>query len=208
MLNFNAITRATIQEVPYRWAFLENLFSLEESLELAKSYPQEGFERVGDRSKNFLVLPVIDETKDTIKPCKLNSLWQELIDDLCTSAYRATVGNLTGLNLMNDLMYIYFFCYDSESSFPPHPDADTIRMVQLFYFNQEWDTHWGGCLRILKDENAESVYQGIPPLLNTSVILVKSENSWHCVTPVTSHSPQSRRILKVAFLKREEYFAS
>ncbi|MEH2084292.1 MAG: 2OG-Fe(II) oxygenase [Nostoc sp.] len=208
MLNFNSITTAIAQETPYHWAFLSNLFSFEDSLELAKSYPQSGFERVGDKSKNFLVLPIVDETKDTIKPYKLNTLWQELINDLCTSAYRLALTSLTGLDLMNDLMYIYFFCYDPESSFPPHPDGDAIRMVQLFYFNQDWDTSWGGCLRILKDESIESLYQEIPPQLNTSVILVKSDNSWHCVTPVTSNSPQSRRILKVAFLKREEFFAS
>ena len=58
-------------------------------------------------------------------------------------------------------------------------------MVQMFYFNQEWDSNWGGCLRILKDDNADSVFQEIPPLLNTSVILVRSDNSWHTVTPVS-----------------------
>ncbi|GAA6619159.1 2OG-Fe(II) oxygenase [Scytonema sp. NUACC26] len=208
MLDFNAITQARMQEIPYRWAFLENLFPEKYCLELANSYPQEGLERfqIGERSI-FPRRVIIDETKDVIEsPYKLNNCWQELVDDLRTSVYRAALGELTGLNLMDDLMYIYFFRFDPEDSINPHPDASSISMVQLFYFNQEWDTNWGGCLRILKDDRADSVFQEIPPLLNTSVILVRSENSWHTVTPVASDAPQSRRVLKVAFLNQEEFF--
>ncbi|MEH1842597.1 MAG: 2OG-Fe(II) oxygenase family protein [Nostoc sp.] len=208
MLDLNAIRTGIMQEVPYRWAFLQNLFPQKQSLELSNNYPQEGFYQDG---KGFPMRMVFDEIQDITKPRitdspKLNNLWQQLVNDLHATAYRAAVGELTGLNLMDDLMYIYFFRYDIDNFFSPHPDSPIIRMVQMFYFNQEWNSNCGGCLRILKDDNPDSVFQEIPPLLNTSVILVRSDNSWHTVTPVSKEAAQSRLTLKVAFINREEYF--
>ncbi len=108
---------------------------------------------------------------------------------------------------MDDLIYIYFFRYDRGNFVGPHPDAPSIRMVQMFYFNLEWESNWGGCYRILKNHHAESVSQEISPRLNTSLISVTSDSSWHCVTPVTSNAKQSRQALKVAFINREDdYF--
>ncbi len=118
-------------------------------MKIAKSYPQFGLERfqIGDRSI-FPRRVIIDEIKDiTELPYKLSDLWQQFVNDLRTSAYRTALGELTSLNLMDDLMYIYFFRFDPEDSINPHPDGDGIHMVQLFYFNQEWNTSWGGCLR-------------------------------------------------------------
>ncbi|MEH2180414.1 2OG-Fe(II) oxygenase family protein [Nostoc sp.] len=108
---------------------------------------------------------------------------------------------------MNDLMYIYLFRYQIGNFSLLHVDAEPIRLVQIFYFNREWNSNWGGGLRILKSQQAEDVYQEVPPLLNTSVVLIRSDNSWHSVTPVSKEATQSRLTLKVAFLKPEEHFA-
>ena len=202
MLNMNAIAQTTMQEVPYQWAFLENLFPEKKSLELANSFPQEGFHLSG----SIVIRKVFDETEDQTKQQitespKLNNCWQELINDLRTSAYRDALGQLTSLNLINDLIWIYFFRYDANMIFNPHTDVPSTRLVHLFYFNQEWDSSWGGCLRILKNNQPESIFQQIPPLVNTSVILVNSDNAWHNVNPIVSDAPQSRLVLKVAFTK-------
>ncbi|MEH1839333.1 MAG: 2OG-Fe(II) oxygenase family protein [Nostoc sp.] len=208
MLDLDTIAKATMQSVPYPWAYLENFLPESESLELANSYPKSGFYQ--ERGSLFPVRMVYDEIQEWNKPLitsppKLNDLWQELVEDLRSTAYRAALGELTGLNLMDDLMFIYLFRYEKENTFPPHTDTTICCMVQMFYFNQQWNPSWGGCLRILKSDQAKDVYQQISPRLNTSIIFVNSDHSWHTVTPVLPEATQSRLALKVAFIKQEEY---
>ncbi|GAA6615167.1 2OG-Fe(II) oxygenase family protein [Scytonema sp. NUACC26] len=204
MLNMNAIAQATMQEFPYRWAFVQNLFSEKSCLELANSFPQEGFHVSGSIVIRKVFVEAENQTEQQIKELlKLNKCWQDLINDLLTSAYRDALEQLTSLNLMDDFLWIYFFRYDTNMIFNPHTDVPSSRLVHLFYFNQEWDSNWGGCLRILKDDRPESMFQEIPPLVNTSVILVNSDNAWHNVNPIVSDAPQERLVLKVAFSKRE-----
>lgn len=204
MLNLNTIARAKMQSEPYRWTFLENLLPSKQSLELANSYPQEQEDFI--LPGTVLVRPIISQIEEVKEPSSLNNIWQQLVEELCTNAYRVALGELTGLNLMDDLIYIYFFRYETGNFVGPHLDAPGIRMVQMFYFNQEWDSNWGGCYRILKNHHAKSVFQEISPRLNTSLISVTSDSSWHCVTPVKLEAKQSRQALKVAFIDREDYY--
>ncbi|MHC5931657.1 hypothetical protein [Nostoc sp.] len=48
----------------------------------------------------------------------------------------------------------------------------------------------GGCLQILLNEQLESLFQEIPPRNGNSVVLVRSENSWHNVSPVLPQASQ------------------
>lgn len=49
------------------------------------------------------------------------------------------------------------------------------------------------------DEKPESVFQDIAPLGQFSAVIVRSDNSWHMVTPVASTALQCRLALRIAF---------
>ena len=82
MLNLNAIRTASMQSIPYRWTFLENLLPSKQSLELANRYPQDqdGFTLPGA----VLVRPIVSQLEEVKDPPKLNNIWQQLVDELYT----------------------------------------------------------------------------------------------------------------------------
>jgi len=63
----------------------------------------------------------------------------------------------------------------------PHVDIPRKLATQVFYFNPGWDPARGGCLRILAD--GEAVAE-LAPELGSASLIVRSEVSWHEVTPV------------------------
>jgi Rps23 Pro-64 3,4-dihydroxylase Tpa1-like proline 4-hydroxylase len=72
-------------------------------------------------------------------------------------------------------------------------------VTQVFYFNVGWDPDWGGCLRILGSREPEDLIAELPPRLGSSSILVRSDSSWHSVTPVSGSAPAARLSLIVTW---------
>ena len=83
----------------------------------------------------------------------------------------------------------------------PHTDEPNKVLTHLLFFNQQWSVDWGGCLRILRNSRPESVFQDILPLDRTSVVIIRSDNSWHMVTPLTCPESECRLALRVAFFR-------
>jgi hypothetical protein len=80
----------------------------------------------------------------------------------------------------------------------PHLDMRQKIATHIFYLNAGWNTWWGGCLRILNSKDEEDVVAEIPPRIGNASILVRSDRSWHTVTPVTA-APVPRRSLIVTW---------
>lgn len=218
MLNLEAILNTEMQEVPYNWALIKNLLSDEASLELANSYPSDEFQVSEGEGYGYLWGKIIVSEKDVSSMLQsnddrwrlriskermtsnlehLSDAWQELIEQLWTDAYREALEEMSGVKLKNCFMDIAFRRYKSGHKHHPHTDEPNKVLTHLLFFNQEWSTDWGGCLRILKDSQPESCFQDILPLNNSSVVIVRSHNSWHTVTPL--NSPSERLALRVAF---------
>jgi hypothetical protein len=224
MLNLDAICNGVIQEYPYRWIFFDNLIPKLQLIELFNSFPYEKFpERPGglilDRGAE--VVANIEKFFDTAKnkfyvyPLpKLNSVWQTLVDELISPAYREAITKLTGLNLDRHLIRISLSQIDSTANkdLVPHKDSwfvnnkdSGMTLTHLFYFSKDWDINWGGSLQILANEQRESVVKEIPPQLGNSVLFLCEHNAWHVVSPISPNALQLRQHVMVRFYDRQIY---
>ncbi|MBH8576645.1 2OG-Fe(II) oxygenase [Nostocaceae cyanobacterium CENA369] len=224
MLNLDAICNGVIQKHPYHWIFFDNLIPKPQLVELFNSFPYNKFpqrpgglildqgaevvtnaEKFFNAAKNeFYIYPLPN----------LNSLWQTLVDELISPAYREAVTKLTGLNLEHYLIRIYLSQIDSTANknLAPHKDSwfvnnkdSGMALSHLFYFSKDWDINWGGSLQILENEHRESVVKEIPPQLGNSVLFLCEHNAWHVVSPISPNAVQPRQHLMVRFYDRQIY---
>lgn len=222
MLNFESIRTAAMQKAPYNWALIKNLLSTEANLELAVSFPYEEFRLSEGEGYGYSWGKMLATSKDISLMLKssdnrwrqrmaqgrltsdfghLSNVWQQLIEGLWTDSYRKAIAEMSGLELNNCVMDIGFRRYKLGQLHHPHTDEPNKVLTHLLFFNQQWSEDWGGCLRILKDSQPESAFQDILPLSDSSVVIVRSNNSWHMVTPLTCPVSESRLALRVAFFR-------
>ncbi|MHC5775476.1 2OG-Fe(II) oxygenase [Nostoc sp.] len=222
MLNFESIRTTAMQKVPYNWALIKNLLSPEASLELTASFPHEEFRLSEGEGYGYSWGKMLATSEDISLMLKssdnrwrermaqgrltydlrhLSKVWRQLIEELWTDSYRATLAEMSGLELKDCVMDIGFRRYGSGQLHHPHTDEPNKVLTHLLFFNQQWSVDWGGCLRILKDSQAESVFQDILPLSDSSVAIARSDNSWHMVTPLTCPVSECRLALRVAFFR-------
>jgi hypothetical protein len=227
MLNLDAIDRTTMQSVPYSYAVIENLLPKAASLELAASFPQEQFRLSIGSGYGYLWSDMVASNEDIALMYKfseraspelsdrwrdriaqgrlssnlvnLSSPWRQVIEELWTPAYRQALTQMSGVELKDCAMVIGFRRYNLGHCHRPHTDEPSKALTHLLFFNEQWPMEWGGCLRILFDEKPESVFQDIAPLNQFSAVIVRSDNSWHMVTPVASTALQCRLALRIAF---------
>jgi len=222
MLNLQSIRNSAVQKVPYNWALIQNLLPPKVNLELATSFPHAEFclsagDGYGYRWGKMLApsedIPLMLKSRDhrwrqrmtagrlTSDLGHLSPTWQQLIKELWTSSYRAALAEMSGLDLKDCLMDIGLRRYNLGHAHFPHTDEPNKVLTHLLFFNQKWSVDWGGCLRILHNSRPESIFQDILPLDHTSVVIMRSENSWHMVTPLTCPESECRLALRVAFFQ-------
>jgi hypothetical protein len=222
MLNLQSIRTAAMQKAPYNWALIKNLLPRAATSELAANFPHEEFQlSQGDGYAYFWGkilapssdIPLMLKSSDdrwrkrlaqgrlTNDLGHLSQIWQQLIEELWTDSYRAALAEMSGVKLRNCVMDIGFRRYQPGQLHHPHTDEPNKVLTHLLFFNQKWPVHWGGCLRILKNSHPESAFQDILPLSDSSVVIVRSDNSWHTVTPLTSPASEYRLALRVAFFQ-------
>lgn len=213
MLNLEAIRNGVMQEYPYNWIFFDNLISQTQLIELRNSFPLIEIFPKREKPHHRPAIIVYDEAEEfadehTKKilyyPSKsLSNIWQALVEELHSSAYRASIAKLTRLNLEQQLIRVSLSRLDPIVN-GSHSDSEGITLTHLLYFGREdWKTEWGGCLQILLNEQLESIFQEIPPRNGMSIVIVRSENSWHNVSPVSSQeASQDRLTVIVRFYDR------
>lgn len=223
MINFQSILTTAIQKVPYNWALIENMLSPEACLELSASFPQEEFWlSQGEGYKYFWGkmlaresdIPIMLKSSDdrwrqrvaegrmTSELGHLSQIWQQLIKEIWTDAYRTAMSKISGLDLKDCLMDVGFRRYATGHGHYPHTDEPQKVLTHLLFFNRQWSKDWGGYLRILNNAHPESTFQDILPLSHSSVVIMRSDRSWHTVTPVTCPVTECRLAVRVAFFQK------
>ncbi|MEH1836575.1 MAG: 2OG-Fe(II) oxygenase [Nostoc sp.] len=203
LLDLDAIRNGKIHDYPYRWILFNNVIRESAKHELVSTPPPEDqFEYDGDDGYIHGFGRSLDEGTQRVFP--LRSAWTQLIDELRSSGYRNAIAELTGLDLSNQILGMRFYRYNPGHGTYPHHDHPANTLVHMFYFCEKWDSRWGGCFRILKEENPDSGFLDIPPLFDISVAFVRSDNSWHMVPHIAPDVTQIRYALKACFYKPQE----
>lgn len=206
MINLSRIAQHKLETEPYRWARLDELFSPEDGAALAASYPRDHFKLLsahgGEKDYEYEARSLIRMSADAASyPEALSPAWRSFAQDLVSPAYRDAMSLLTGCDLTDSPLEVNVFHYGPGASLGAHPDLPDKVVTHVFYFNESWDCENGGCLAILRSKDSKDIAAKIPPLVGTSGVLVRSDNSWHAVEPVVRGSRRSRRSVTVTFYR-------
>jgi 2OG-Fe(II) oxygenase superfamily len=217
LLDIQAIRDATLREKPFTWAALQHSFmSTDVAQELADCFPQDGFgekhRRLGESSVsgghylNGRGL-VTRETGEIHRAETLDPIWVQLAHELLSVEYRSAMAALTGCDLTGTLLEAIVFRQPAGGYLDPHPDNPGKPASQVFYFNSEpWEQAEGGWLRILGSNDIDDVHEELAPVIDRSVVLVRSDDSWHGYLPV--QGDRQRLSLQIFFCQPSMRFAT
>lgn len=205
VMRLDAVFNATLEHVPYAHALIDGLFRPESARELAATFPTDHYRIVsGDDEKRYRydARPFVAFGRDEVAFADhLSPAWRALGQGLASPAYREALGRLINLDLSDAPFEANVFHFGPRCLLDPHPDLPDKIVTQVLYFNEGWNPADGGCLRILRSSNPDDFVTEVPPLVGRSVVLVRSENSWHGVPAVRRGVARSRRSLTATFYR-------
>ena len=205
VLQLEALSRATLEREPYQYAVVNGLFQPARARALASTFPTDHYRIVSggaEKRYRYDARPFIAFGRDEILfPDDLSSEWRALGEELASPAYREALGRLTGLDLSAAPFEANLFHYGPRCLLEPHQDLPDKIVTHVLYFNDDWDPANGGCLRILRSSDPDDFVAEVPPLVGSSVILVRSASSWHGVPAVERGVARSRRSLTTTFYR-------
>jgi Rps23 Pro-64 3,4-dihydroxylase Tpa1-like proline 4-hydroxylase len=206
VIDLQRIISSTLQTDPYEWAAIGGLFSPHDAAALAATFPRDHYKLVeahgGEKDYAYDARALIGMGDDTVAyRDDLSEPWQRLADDLRSPAYRNAIAALTGCDLSDALLEVNVFHYGPGASLGAHPDLPDKIVTHVLYFNESWNNRNGGCLTILRSNDPASQVAEISPVVGNSAILVRSDGSWHAVSPVVQTCRLSRRSLTATFYR-------
>ncbi|GGJ75323.1 hypothetical protein GCM10010123_01670 [Pilimelia anulata] len=198
-LNLAAIRGATVHTQPWTYAIIGDTFASPAITEaLTISYPTHGFKRLSQTGtdKNFTLEARNDITlRGPNDPCP----WQQLLRQLTDTPYRNALQALTGADLTDAVLKIAFYRYGPDAWFSPHRDDERKLLSHIFYFNTDWPEDIGGDLLINRSNRMLDTHTRVTPNAGTSVVVVRSDNSWHAVQRVDADAGRTRQSLIAHF---------
>ena len=204
MLDLTQIKQQAMQTEPYRWAFLNGLFSTADAAALVTTFPRDLFKTVtgfdGEKSYRYRSRSLVHmgATSPT-HPESLSPAWQQLAADLLSPKYRLAVERISGLTLTQSPMEVNVFHYGPGSWLGPHLDLKAKMTTHVLYFNENWHHKDGGNLAILRSSDPADIVAEVLPVVGNSALLVRSDQSWHTVSRVAEDCHTSRRSMNVIF---------
>jgi len=206
MIELARIRQTSLETQPYRWAAIDRLFTPDDCARLARSYPVDHYKLVtgygGEKDYEYEARELMRMGGTNVAhAADLSEAWRELANDLLSAEYRAAMSALSGIDLGDALLEVNVFHYGPGSALGAHTDLPDKLVTHVLYFNEEWNPDDGGCLAILRANDPKAVAARIPPVIGNSAVLVRSENSWHQVTPVDNRVRESRRSVTATFYR-------
>ena len=205
VLQIEALSNAALRREPYTHAIIDELFHRDRARALAATFPTDHYRIVSggaEKLYRYDARPFVAFGRDEVLFAgNLSADWQALGKQLASPAYREALGRLTNLDLAGAPLEVNLFHFGPRCLLEPHRDLADKIVTHVLYFNEAWDPADGGCLRILRSSNADDFVTEIPPLVGSSVVLVRSDHSWHGVPAVKRGVAHSRRTLTATFYR-------
>lgn len=206
MIDLSQIEARSLETDPFEWLFLSSLFQQADAHDLAETFPRDHFKTVkgydGEKGYEYEARALIHMGASVpFQGQGLSSPWRELAGDLIGPNYRAAISRLTGRDFSTNPIEANVFHYGPGAWLGPHVDLPDKLLTQIFYFNHSWVEADGGNLTILRSGDITDAVNTVLPIVGNSVVVVRSEKSWHAVTPVTAGCRNSRRSLAVTFYR-------
>jgi hypothetical protein len=204
MIDFRGIASSDLRKEPYEWARIDRAIPEERVRELIESFPDDEFWELAPRDRerqwSYSARPLVPLGADAPdEALEWTAPWRELVDDLLSPAYRESLSELIGKPLDDALMEASVWRWEPDAHLSPQTDLAEKIVTQVFYLSYGWDPSWGGCLEILRSPNSRDVFEELPPLPGLASVLVRSDRSWHAVSPARDSAPEPRRNVVVTW---------
>jgi SM-20-related protein len=204
MIDFDALASTPLQRAPYEWALTESALDGDRAAELIDLFPTHDFWQIaghdGEKSYAYDARPLVicgSDRAPNLSP--LPAVWQEVVEDLLSPRYREALGAAIGRSLDGALMEANVWRWPHAAHLGPHLDMKQKIVTHIFYLNAGWNLWWGGCLRILNSQDEDDLVTEIPPRLGNASIVVRSDRSWHAVSPVGATAVPRRSLIVTWF---------
>jgi SM-20-related protein len=184
---------------PFPWFFTETFFAARAALQLSRSFPETGLECTTARGSQFSARSLVTRSQLDPSAGSLPATWVELANIITSIEYRQAIESLTKRALSGLHVYATLCRYSPVSYNNPHTDRDIRVISQLIYFNEFWLPEWGGDLLLLNSADCCDIAKRVSPLLNSSLIFIRSASSWHAVAPIKKGVEAERRSLLLHF---------
>ncbi len=206
LLDTHKLAKAEINTHPFQWAHFEKIFNDAILKELSNTFPMDNYElrsssRVDKQYKIYQKILYDTRKNGIISSAILHNIWLELISNLVSNTYIQQLSQLIKQELSQCNIEINCWKYGHGCWLSSHTDKPEKIASQLFYFNETWDKSWGGAFRVLNDNDINNYHSEIFPGLGNSIILVRSDNSWHGVSKQLGPKNTYRRVLQLIFWK-------
>ncbi|AUG78264.1 2OG-Fe(II) oxygenase superfamily protein [Kitasatospora sp. MMS16-BH015] len=198
------LARARAVREPFDYYHLDETFEPAQAERLRASFPEAGFTKVSsaDPQKTYTMWTRVLHPADESEATELPEPWREFLAEVTGPAYRAQLSELTGIDLAESPVEVNLWRYPHDCWLDPHVDKESKLVTQVFYFNRPWPEEWGGNLLLLGSGAVTDVARRVAPADNTSVVLVRSGNSWHAVEKAGPANPGAARLsAQVIFLR-------
>jgi len=204
LLELGRLNQVPLCAEPYRWAFIDKLFSPINAARLAETFPKDKVKKVagsdGEKGYQYFTRSLVQMgASQASNPEGLSDVWTGLTRDLLSPAYRQTISRITGLDLSDALLEVNVFHYGPDCWLGPHLDLKEKLVTHVLYFNQAWNRDYGGYLKVLGSSDMDDVVAECLPLAGNSALLVRSDNSWHAVARIAEGVQLTRRSINVVF---------
>jgi SM-20-related protein len=204
-LDLDRLRRAVMAVEPFGWGVVHDSFSSRRVAErLAMCFPTAGFTQTvrteGEKTYAMDDLALVSRSRVIAGAYdRLPAPWQLIIDEVGSDGYRDALSHATGVELGPCVIDVRLCRYSAGCWLSPHTDRPDKRVTHVFYFNQAWQADWGGMLQVMRSPQAGDVCREVAPSLGSSVVMVRSDASWHAVAPLRSGLTVQRRSLLVHF---------
>lgn len=205
-IDLSRFSSQRLETEPFEWSSLGGVFSSRDAAALAHTFPSDRFKTVtgydGEKGYEYEARSIIHMGANAPTHADtLSAVWRRLAASLVSSEYRAALGRFTGIDLSAASMEANVFHYGPGAWLGPHLDLKDKLVTHVFYFNVTWDEADGGCLTILRSKDIADAVRIIAPVVGNSVVIVRSDRSWHAVSRVRSACARSRRSMTVTFYR-------
>jgi len=206
MLNVAAIRSASLRSDPFDWALVDRAIEPDDATRLLDAFPADDFWVIedddGEKTYSYAARPLVTLGAASLAPLgELSPAWRELGSELLGREYREALSSLIGRSLEGTRMEASIWRWDAAAKLGPHLDMAEKIVTQVFYLSREWESAWGGCLRILRSQSEADVAAELPPANGTASVLVRSEHSWHSVSAVADAVREPRRSVIVTWFR-------
>ncbi|HLB43329.1 MAG TPA: 2OG-Fe(II) oxygenase [Gammaproteobacteria bacterium] len=204
-INYQSFSAKEIEKTPYYWGLQNNLIQVDIQPLLVNQFPKEGFTKTsrleGDgKHYQFEVLNLIQSNEICDSLYHLSPTWQNFIKELASSAYINNLAKYIQRDLDGLRLDIGLFRFNENDWVDIHIDRKDKILTQLFYFNDYWQEDWGGDLYILSEANLKSVLAKVKPLVSHSATIVRTDNAWHYVSPISNKAEVPRLSLQLEII--------